>query len=578
MSNLGREPLQLVEMDVGFCSLTFGNAPCTASGAAGTECYNTLVTCQDTPNYSASTQTLTFSKNQKTGIFGQIVFPALQSVSTNPTRITLSSVDRNIGSLGKRARVRIGFKDFRWGDQGTDPYVGTRAYDPAKQGTFWGKLKARWPYWYGTNLRVREGYVGDVIASMPTRNYIVTEIIGPDANGNVEVVAQDPLKLADDDLSLCPAPSRGVLAADITDTYTGTVDLSPAGIGSEYDTSGYLTIGSEVLSFTRSGDTLSITSRAQFGTDAASHSTNDTAQQAFVSTNATIYSVVEDLLQNFAGVDPSFLPVADWTTEVDDWLASVRLNRIVTKPTAVRALLGEIADLGLFFWWDDGAQEIRLRANRPPSFSESFARINQNDTFIEKTMSVEELEEQRLTEVYFYHGVINPTDSLTDPSNYKRLATSVTADDPYNQPRHVEIFMPWLGEVGNDATALSVATRLANRYRDRPKRLTFTADIKDKSSLDIADLVSVTTRIIQDETGADLATDMLVIERDEVQPGHRMRVVAQSYQFQGRYGFIMENTANDYGSATDAEKAKGCYIVDGGTLTFPDGTGPYLLF
>jgi hypothetical protein len=38
----------------------------------------------------------------------------------------------------------------------------------------------------------------------------------------------------------------------------------------------------------------------------------------------------------------------------------------------------------------------------------------------------------------------------------------------------------------------------------------------------------------------------------------------------------MENTANDYASATDDEKRLGNYAVDGGTLLFPDGTGPYV--
>ena len=43
----------------------------------------------------------------------------------------------------------------------------------------------------------------------------------------------------------------------------------------------------------------------------------------------------------------------------------------------------------------------------------------------------------------------------------------------------------------------------------------------------------------------------------------------------GRFGYITPDTYPVYGSATAAEKAAGSWIVDEGTLLFPDGTGPY---
>jgi hypothetical protein len=48
---------------------------------------------------------LTFSENIQTGIKGQIVFPALQGVSTNPTRIALGKTDDRLGSQIGRAHV-----------------------------------------------------------------------------------------------------------------------------------------------------------------------------------------------------------------------------------------------------------------------------------------------------------------------------------------------------------------------------------------------------------------------------------------------------------------------------------------
>lgn len=582
MTNLGRTPLQIVEIDVDQCTLTYGVAPCTASGSAGEECFNTFFTCQDQANFDKGTLTLQFSKNQRTGIFGSIVFPALQSVSTNPTRITLGKSDDTLGSLGKRARVTVNLKDFRWTDQKTDPYVSTRTYDPATQGTFFGKLRARFPYYYGRALRVRNGYVGDAISAMPTRHYIITEWVGPDSSGNVQITAQDPLKLADDEFAQCPRPSTGRLAEDISDSFTGDVDFSATGAGAAYATSGKIAIGSEIMSFTRSGDTLTIVQRGTDGTDASSHSAGDTVQECYSVTSATVADVVEDLLGTFADIDASFLPKTDWETELDIWLSSLRLTRTIAKPTPVRKLLGEIADFGIVFWWDEVDQEIKLKANRPPGYDETFTELTDASAILEMTARREDLDDQRLSRVLVWHGYISATDNMDDGDNYKRLPIQIDTDaegpNEYDQIRELQIFLPWLGESGDDAIAATVGFRMLDRYRDTPQRLTFHVDVKDRDNTEVAALVKVTSNTLQDVFGASLATEMQVTSVEETDPGHMLRVVAETYQFSGRYGFITENTRGDYDAATDDEKTKGTYIVDETTLLFPDGTGPYLIF
>ena len=70
---------------------------------------------------------------------------------------------------------------------------------------------------------------------------------------------------------------------------------------------------------------------------------------------------------------------------------------------------------------------------------------------------------------------------------------------------------------------------------------------------------------------------MQVLYREETQPGSRFRVEAQTFPQSARFGFVMADSANAYGSATTAEKARGCYIVDA-TLKFSDATGPYVIF
>ena len=73
--------------------------------------------------------------------------------------------------------------------------------------------------------------------------------------------------------------SIGKITLDMT-TSTTSVNLTPTGIGSDYGSSGYVRIGSEVMAFTRSGDTLTLT-RARKGTTASTHQQGDTVQLCY---------------------------------------------------------------------------------------------------------------------------------------------------------------------------------------------------------------------------------------------------------------------------------------------------------
>ena len=600
MTNLGREPLQIVEIDIEYCSLTFGTSPCTAA-LGGTDqdgntivrkCYQTVPTCRDLPNINLGTFTLSFAKNQSGLPKGTLIYPALSSVSTNAARITLGSVDDRLGSLGKRARVTVKLKDFTDSDNGFDKYASERrdgtaqtdegGYEPKDRGTFFAKLKARFPYYIGRSLRVRNGYVGDTISAMPTRHYQITEWPGPDAAWNISIVAQDPLELTDKSKSLCPKPSQGALAVAISDSFTGTVTLEPATIGDTYATSGRASIGSEIVSFTRSGDDITLTGRGLDGSAASSHSQGDAFQQCYRVEGAALYDVAQELLEGFAGIDPSLITIADWQSEVSEWFAGLKLTRTVTKPTPVITLLGQLADFGFVFWADEVSQEIRLRANRPVNIGETVTPITDDNSLIEGTIGNKDLYEQRISQVQFYHGVIDYTSSATSADNYKNLFVVVDAasegEQQYNQSRIKTIFSPWLGNEGSPGDASAVAGRLAVRYRDIPVEVTFTADIKDRTPLDVASLIDMNTRLIEDETGNATDTRMQVTSVDEVDSGNRLKVTAQSYRLDGRFGRIVDNSSPDYSSATAAQKAVGCWIATDATTKFPDGAGAYLIF
>lgn len=589
-----RELIQIVEMDIERCSLTYASAPCTAAlGTTGVrKCFNCFANCQDPGNFTTSTETLRFALNVDGLPRNERIYPALAvPVTTNPAIINLGGVSDNTGPLGKRARVTVRLQDFTDSDIWFDRYQSERVdgtaqtdeggYNPGKRGTFFAKLRKRFPYYVGRALRVLEGEVGQSLSAMRTRNYVISEWKGPDAAGNVSIVAKDILDLADNKKALAPVASTGKLASDVAATDLAAFDLEPSGVGADYPSSGRASIGSEVVTFTRSIDTITLTGRALDGTTDAAHSSGDLFQEAFRVDGRTIAQVVRDLLRDYAGVDSSFIPFGDWQDEAARWLAGFDLTATITKPTGVTSLIGEISQLGVMFWWDDVNQKIRMRANRPLDLGEAAPGLSDSKTFIEKTIQNEDLHDERLSRVLLWHGQLDASGSATDGNNFRRVSIPIDAGaesaEEYNQTQTKETFNRWLGS-GNDSVADAVAARLLNRYRNTPQQITFTYDAKDEANVTLAGPVEITSRVLTDDTGAALAQQMQITSVEETVPGNRLRATAQSYQFDGRYGFITENGRSDYAASTDDEKAKGTYIVDEGTLVFGDGTGPYLMF
>ena len=246
-----KKSLTYVEIDVDFCSLTYGTAPCTASiPTTGTKkCFNTPSTCQDRLNFSNSPVTIRFSLEGVAYAPSDIeATPSIVSVGMNPGKVSLGQ------DLGERASISVQFRDHRHSDTGPagDKYLADRSYDPWKQGTFWGKFRNRHLYLKGRPLRLIRGYLGQSLAEMKTRHYVIESMTGPDTNAQFTIVAKDILKLLDDDRAQCPDPSETYLSADITNVATTAV-LSPSGeADNSLPTSGHLAIaGKEIVQFNR---------------------------------------------------------------------------------------------------------------------------------------------------------------------------------------------------------------------------------------------------------------------------------------------------------------------------------------
>lgn len=556
-----------VEIDIRYCSLSYGVAPCTAAiGVTGSiKCFNSPKTCQDRPNIAETDVTLRFGEDNGFPTDAISCFKSLTGISFQPGRISLGE------DLGVRASVTATFRDHRHADTGVgfDKYVTERSYDPFEQGTFWGKFTARHPYLQGQALRVIRGFLpdsfsaeypqgsplpGGVLISQDVRHFVIESLnaIKPD-QGIFEIVAKDVLKFADDDRALWPTPSTGRLAEGIG-TGTGSVALTPTGIGdAEYPTSGDAVIGgNEWVIFTRSGDTLTLTSRAQRFTEAQSHAAGERVQLCYSKASITPAEYLDDLFRLGAGVPSAFIPRAAWDAECETLLNRV-YSMDIAEPTPVRKLASEIIQqAALAVWWDEVDQIIRLKVLSPvsstaPLFDDSQIVVDDSG---HTSLRVQAQPNKRVSEVHTWFGQANPTEGVDEAKNYRSSRSLVDAAAVADwQTAAIRRVYSRLIPPGGAAAADRVNQIVLSRFRDPPRRFTFKTFKGVALQPVLGQGYRVSDRFLQDATGAVEAVPIIVtrlkpdhayfeVEAEEARGG------AEPEDLQNRTLIIDVNTLN----------------------------------
>ena len=458
----------LVEIDVDVCGHTYGLAPCTAAiGRTGPQaCFDTLSTCQDRENFSAEPVTLRFAESG--AVLGDIdAIPSLKSVSFTPATVLLGE------DLGQRASLTATFTDHRWGDAapGFDKYHATRDYDPYGQGTFWGKFRARQPYLRGRPMRVIRGSPGQALEDMDTRHYAIEAFDGPRPDGTFTITAKDVLKALDGDRAQAPRLSRGFLVAAITAEAT-ELRLGPSRVGDiEYPASGHVAIGGrEICAFTRAGDVMTIT-RAQFNTEVQAHDESDRVQLCLYYRARDPADIVSDLMQTYAGIPASYVPIASWRNETMNWLARA-YTAMIAEPVPVKDLVSELVEqAALAIWWDDEMRRIRLQALRGIPTD---AGRHTPDTILAGSLKSREQPTRRLSRVQTYFGQINPLKPLDDRDNYRSSALSIDApsERAWASPAIKTILSRWIPQFARP-NALRLNEILLSRFKVPPRRFAF---------------------------------------------------------------------------------------------------------
>lgn len=380
--------------------------------------------------------------------------PDIIEVRSSPATVSLGE------NLGGRAQIDIQFKDARGGDKG----------EMYRQGTYWGKFRARELFRRGEPMRRLLGFHGQTLNEFETEHYVLDSFSGPNRDGIFTIRGQDILKFADNDRAQAPRLNNGVLAAAITSGQT-TAALLPAGVGEEYLTGGFLNIGGkEIVSYSRTGDNLTI-GRAQHGTIATEHDAEDRVQEVITFGSATPSDIIYTLFTDYADIDPDYIDKVAWDLEVDTYLQRL-YGRVIPDPVGVNKLVSElIQQAGLIIWWDNVARLIRLQVMR--GISTSAFEFNSSNV-LRDTIRVEEQLDKRLTEVWTYYGLNNPLDPLDEPKNYRSNSIANDSETASLQggSKILKINGTWIPALASD-TALRCCQLQLGRFRVPPRKAMF---------------------------------------------------------------------------------------------------------
>ena len=533
-----REPFEWVEIDQDLCSRTYSVAPCTASLAVGnTECYNTRQTCQDPANYDRSMLTLRFCKNQAYLPEDAYYIPSLASVSLSAGSINPVGASQNSSALGTRGGISVSFQDHPHTDRYVDPYIANRVsrdagYIATERGTFWSKWRARNPYYLGRVIRHKIGFIeGDQIVDVVTRTYFITSFDGPDASGNVSITGKDLLSQITNEKAKAPLASSGKLLASLT-TGATSFTLDPVGIGNqEYPASGVARIGKELMTFTRVGDAMTVT-RAQYNTAAATANAGDTVQLCLEYSAGAPATILNDLLANYAGIPSGYLNTAQWAQEQTDYMPRL-YSALITQPTGVAELVGEMCQQMYFYpIWDERNAVLNIRAIRPAE-DDTVYDLADFGSFVSDSVTLRDLPEQLVTQVWVYYGIINPAESATDPKNYavrEIVATDESLPEKQGTEKIKQLFCRWIPST-NGAAAVDLGQKMIARYGAAPRQVSFTLAQKD-SQIWLGDFVTVTHRLSVDPTGQQIPLNIQVLSAQEARQGVEFRYIGQEFVYE----------------------------------------------
>ena len=580
-----RVPVRIVEIDLPYCLNTLGTAPCTSLQTGDSKCFNSRCLgsndCGDVTNFNAGVKTYRFCEDIGLDIPGAI--PCIPQGSINITQPKLPY----LGGLGTRSVASIKLKDFTWADLGIDKYLSDRTYDPSEQGTYFGKLRARNPFYRGATARILDGFWTEDFSldNFTTMYFIFDKFNGPSGGSKSEVTFtfKDILIKSFGGESVYPKPGTAKIATAVLDTGLGTVTVD-AGTAAGYPTSFYGNIGTEVLSLTYpgSGDVFTLVARSLFGTEAEEHDIGAIIQVGLWYDAWNVMDVFKNILQYGCNIPLANIDTTDIDYEKNNWYEVAPVTRYIGLPMPCDEMLDRLGITSAFNMWTDiSSGKVRCRAIRPTQ--ETITTYSDDYNLIAETASTEDSTNDRVTTVIVWYGLRNPVESDTETKNY--YAWSAWSDDEYktlygDEDRVKNVFAPWLTR-DQHLEATSLANSIIARSKLTPSVVRFDLDAKDGVGIELGAPIRVESKINQTPTGVANTKALQVLGKTAINKKNKLShfsITAMDYQFDARL-FILMDTADepDYEDSSEDEKDRGGYLCDDSDVFPVSGDAGYKL-
>lgn len=548
------EPIQVVELVVPRCSLSFGVAPCTALLADGPYCYQQWGGCLARAAFNDEA-VIKWRFMKKAARSMALYATAVDEIATDPlymlesvsiaeSRINIGAIRAGEAPLGVTGGVTISFTDEPFDDHVGDPYLTLRGA-VNKQTGFWAKFFTRVPYFGHIRINVYEGFWGDSLDLMTRRTYIMEKATGPDSSHKVTITGVDPLRLTDPKRASFPPEMDMELITAMTVSTPSTIRVQRGTTGDLTVQLGntvtkYLLIGKEVVGYTGQTDdgagewTLTGVTRANFGTQATAHDPGDAVQRAARIELQDSYLIAEHLLA-FTRVPPEYVnPGGIWTTEASTYLQGYQFSRTIIKPTSVNKLLGELMrDSTFYLWWDAFSSQIKMKAVRP---EDPVADID-DELYLRGTFKIWREPSERISRVHIRYAQRDPTDGMNF-TNYAASTARIAAEEEFEKAgAEVSAHTITSDWIINKAIADEVNLRLLARFSRTPHYASLQIVGEDRKT---GDVVNLSSPRITDEQGFQVSKRWQIISAKQVKFKEVTELTLQEFIFQAaRYATWM---------------------------------------
>ena len=481
-------------------------------------------------------------------------------------------LDPHKPGTGSRATISASLTDFP---------------DIDKDGFHFANLKQSGQFVENRIAKVYRGYTSDVFSwdNFTTETWLIKDIPYPKDNGEVTINLRDMLDRGAFTKNKAPAVSTGKLKTAISSpSFAGGLQIITTD-AAEYDlraglSYGVVRIDDELIRYTTvtpTSDGVELTGlgRGYDGSTAATHEVDSVVQWALVFDDELASDVIGYLYENYANVDPAYIPSVDW----DEALAKVgspSLNAIITDQSTVNDLVNEICEpLQAYIYWDPAAAEIILLPLQPLLPAVVF---DNKKNIMPGGLMIEEMHDDRLSRFYIYHGQRDRTKDRKEPANYEQITGRIDldAESNYEEVQQRSVFFRWL-DASQTSTAAGLAARWVLARSITPIQVGFMVDIKD-SSYNIGDVIGVES-VQYANLGVPIPLNVQIISKKYVKNHTAVQYSGQSFVFTNTFAVYAPDAGveEDYLLASEEERLEyGYYTSDAGLN--PDGSAGSVYF